>query len=353
MRSKRLFPFYGLEPTIRRSRVAALEDSFAKRTGTAHAVAVNSGTSALVSALAALEIGPGDEVIVPAYTWYSTVSAVLAVGAVPIVAEVDDSLTLDPADVERKVSPQTRCIVPVHMRGMPARMDALCELARARGLRVLEDVAQAAGGSFDGRALGSIGDAGAFSFQFSKVMTAGEGGMVTTDHSNVYRRTTMYQDSAALPNLGFSVAEWLPGVNLRMSELHAAVLLAQLERLDAIVTRAPRAQAPAEAARPARARRARGRLPARQRRRRRDRNRARVLSLRSELRRAGGRDTRRTTTCPHHGCTTMAHTSRTTTSTCTRTRRGHRSSRSERGRLVAAHGERTRGRSTTQPTPAR
>ena len=235
MRSKRLFPFYGLEPTIRRSRVAAFESSFAQQTGTAHAVAVNSGTSALVSALAALEVGPGDEVIVPAYTWYSTVSAVLTVGAVPIVAEVDDSLTLDPADVERKVSPQTRCILPVHMRGAPARMDALGELARARGLRVLEDVAQAAGGSFEGRALGSIGDAGAFSFQFSKVMTAGEGGMVTTDDSNVHRRTAMYQDSAALPNLGVSVEEWLPGLNLRMSELHAAVLLAQLERLDAIV----------------------------------------------------------------------------------------------------------------------
>jgi dTDP-4-amino-4,6-dideoxygalactose transaminase len=232
VRSKRLFPYYGMAPTMRRSRVAALEAAFARRIGAAHALAVNSGTSALICALAALEIGPGDEVIVPGYTWFSTVSAVMTVGAVPVVAEVDDSLTLDPADVERKLSPQTRCVIPVHMRGMPARMDALGELARARRLRVLEDVAQAAGGSFGGRALGSIGDAGAFSFQFSKVMTAGEGGMVATRDAAVHQRAAMYQDSAACPDLGVPVEDWLPGLNLRMSELHAAVLLVQLERVD-------------------------------------------------------------------------------------------------------------------------
>jgi len=236
IRSKRLFRYYGVAPSLRRSKTRDLETAFARRTGTAHALAVNSGTSALVCALVGLEIGPGDEVIVPAYTWISTATAVLAVGAVPVVAEVDDSLTLDPLDVERKLSPHTKAIVPVHMRGAPARMDALSDLAQARGLRLLEDVAQAAGGSFQRRPLGSIGDAGAFSFQISKIMTAGEGGMVTTDDLTVHRRARMYHDSAAPPNMGVASDEWLPGLNLRMSELHAAVVLVQLGRLEALLS---------------------------------------------------------------------------------------------------------------------
>ena len=235
IRSKRLFRFYGVSPSLRGSKTLELENAFARRMDTAHALAVNSGTSALVCALVGLEIGPGDEVVVPAYTWISTATAVLAVGAVPVVAEVDDSLTIDPADVERKLSPHTKAIVAVHMRGAPARMDALSELARARGLRLLEDVAQAAGGSFQRRPLGSIGDAGAFSFQISKIMTAVEGGMVTTNDTAVHRRAAMYHDSAAPPHMGVAADEWLPGLNLRMSELHAAVLLVQLGRLDGVV----------------------------------------------------------------------------------------------------------------------
>ncbi|MDX6511783.1 MAG: hypothetical protein QOE36_1287, partial [Gaiellaceae bacterium] len=121
MRSKRLFRFYGVSPTLRdASKVRELEQAFAARMGTAHALAVNSGTSALVCALVGMEIGPGDEVIVPAYTWVSTASAVIAVGAVPVVAEVDDSLTLDPVDVERKLTPRTKALLPVHMRGNTA-----------------------------------------------------------------------------------------------------------------------------------------------------------------------------------------------------------------------------------------
>jgi dTDP-4-amino-4,6-dideoxygalactose transaminase len=236
MRSKNLFPFYGVSAdAVRSSRVRELERAFAKRSGASHAVAVNSGTSALVCGLVGLGIGPGDEVIVPGYTWVSTASAVLTLGAVPVIAEVDDSLTLDPEDVRRKISPYTKAIVPVHMRGAPARMDTLVDLARERGLRVLEDACQAAGGSFRGRALGSIGDAGAFSVQMSKIMTAGEGGLLITSDPALRLRATMYQDSAACPDHGVPLEEWLPGVNLRMSELHAAVLLVQLARLDRIV----------------------------------------------------------------------------------------------------------------------
>ncbi len=236
IRSKKLFRYYGLSPgLLQASKGLEFERAFASHIGVEHALAVNSGTSALVCALAGLGIGPGDEVVVPAYTWFSTPSSVVAVGAVPIIAEVDESLTLDVADVRAKISPYTKAIIPVHMRGAPARMDKLMELAREKRLFVLEDVAQAAGGEFRGRALGSIGDVGAFSFQMSKIMTAGEGGMVTTSDRAVYLRAAMYHDTAVCPHMGVSIDDWLPGLNLRMSELHAAVLLVQFARLERIV----------------------------------------------------------------------------------------------------------------------
>jgi dTDP-4-amino-4,6-dideoxygalactose transaminase len=196
---------------------------------------VNSGTSALVCGLVGMGLGPGDEVIVPAYTWYSTAGSVLAVGAVPVIADVDESLTLDPDDARGKVSAHTRAIVAVHMRGAPAAMDRLQELARERDLLLLEDAAQATGASFRGQRLGSIGDAGAYSFQMSKIITAGEGGMVVTDDGTVHRRAAMYHDSAAPAHMGVAADEWLPGVSLRMPELQAAVVLAQLDRLDGLL----------------------------------------------------------------------------------------------------------------------
>src|SRR5206468_8739800 len=140
---------------------------FAQHTGVGYARAVNSGTAALICALVGAGVGPGDEVIVPAYTWISTATAPLMLGAVPVIAEVDDSLTLDPEDVRRKITPLTRAIMPVHMRGAPTDMDAIMAIARERGLAVVEDVAQANGGSFRGRRLGAIGDLGAFSLQFN------------------------------------------------------------------------------------------------------------------------------------------------------------------------------------------
>jgi dTDP-4-amino-4,6-dideoxygalactose transaminase len=236
IRSKRLYRAGGVSTKVlEHSQVAEFERSFARRMGAEHALAVNSGTSALVCGLAALGIGPGDEVIVPAYTWVSTAGAVVAVGAVPVIAEVDDSLNIDPEDASAKITPQTRAVIPVHMRGAPARMDALMELAGERGLRVLEDAAQAVGGSFRGRRLGTIGDAGAYSFGQHKIVTAGEGGMLVSGDAAVHRRATMYSDSACPPNAGVTADEWLPGLNLRMSELHGAVLSVQLDRLDALI----------------------------------------------------------------------------------------------------------------------
>ena len=154
LRSKRLFRYYGPQPGP--SRVAQLEAAFAAHMGAQKAIAVSSGTAALMCGLAGIGVGPGDEVIVPAYTWIASASAVVMMGGIPIVAEVDDTLTLNPADVERKVTPRTKAIMPVHMRGAPARLDELLALARGRGLRVIEDAAQADGGGYGGQRLGTL-----------------------------------------------------------------------------------------------------------------------------------------------------------------------------------------------------
>jgi dTDP-4-amino-4,6-dideoxygalactose transaminase len=233
---KRLFRYYGASGSpFERSRVKRFEREFARETGTAHSLALNSGTSALVTGLVAMGVGPGDEVIVPGYTWFSSAGAVIAAGAVPVICEVDDSLTIDVDDAAERITQHTHAIMPVHMRGAPAPMDGVMALAREHELLVLEDVAQAAGARFHGRPLGGIGHAGAFSFQMSKAMTAGEGGMLTTGDGALRARASMYHDSAAVPNTGAPPGDWLPGLNLRMSELHAAVLLVQLGRLAGLV----------------------------------------------------------------------------------------------------------------------
>ncbi len=233
MRSKRLFRYYG--PNQGSSKVDELEKAFSDFMGSRYSVAVTSGTAALISGLAALGVGPGDEVIVPAYTWIASASAVVAVGGVPIMAEVDESLTLDVADVTSKISPYTRAMIPVHMRGAPARMDELMALAKQHGLGVLEDTAQANGASFNGQRLGTIGDIGAFSLQFNKMITSGEGGMVITSDENLYQRTLMYHDVVGGIRNNIPSDQILAGVNYRMPELLGAVALVQLKRLDALL----------------------------------------------------------------------------------------------------------------------
>lgn len=233
LRGKRLFRYYG--PERGASRVEELEAAFAAHVGATHALAVTSGTAALMGALVGLGIGPGDEVIVPAYTWIATASAVFAMGAAPVIADVDESLTLDPESVRRAITPYTRAVIAVHMRGAPCAMDALIALGAEHGLAIIEDTAQACGATYHGRYLGTIGDVGAFSFQFNKIITSGEGGMLTTDDAAIYRRALMYHDVAgglrnAVPN-----DEVIPGVNHRMSELHGVVALAQLGRLEGIL----------------------------------------------------------------------------------------------------------------------
>jgi 8-amino-3,8-dideoxy-alpha-D-manno-octulosonate transaminase len=233
LRDKRLFRYYGPQPGP--SKVAEFEQAFAAHMGAPHAVAVSSGTGALMCAGAGIGLGPGDEVIVPAYTFIAPVASVAHLGAVPILAEVDETLNLDPADVERKITPRTRAIMAVHMRGAAAQMAELQSLAQTRGLRLIEDVAQSDGGSYRSRRLGSLGDAGCFSFQFNKVITCGEGGVVITADETIHQRALMLQDTVGGPRNNIPQEESLLGMNFRMTELSGAVALVQLGRLDALL----------------------------------------------------------------------------------------------------------------------
>jgi 8-amino-3,8-dideoxy-alpha-D-manno-octulosonate transaminase len=238
--NKYLFRYYG--PKNAPSKVSALEELYARFVGRNHCLALNSCTSALISALVAAEVGPGDEVIVPAYTFFATCAAVVAARAIPIVAEVDASLTIDPSDFEAKITPRTRAVIPVHMRGMPAKMDRIIEIARQHRVIVIEDVAQANGGTFRGRPLGSFGEIGCFSLQFHKIITAGEGGILVTDSDLLYTRAQAYHDVAACWRKDrFAPPEFegeiFFGVNFRMGELAGAVALAQFRKLDGILAR--------------------------------------------------------------------------------------------------------------------
>jgi dTDP-4-amino-4,6-dideoxygalactose transaminase len=231
-----LFRYYNPKP----SRVAAAEQAMRELIGAKHCLAVNSCTSALVAAYRALGIGVGDEVIVPAYTFFATAATVVGVNAIPVIVEVDDSLNLDPEAVERAITPCTKAIAAVHMRGAPAQMDALLDLAKRKGLPLVEDVAQAGGGSFHGRRLGSLGTLGCFSFDYYKVAVSGEGGFMTTDDEWLYTRAQSWHDTGACwrPDRYARErreGELFAGENYRMSELEGAVALAQIRKTDAIL----------------------------------------------------------------------------------------------------------------------
>ncbi len=221
-----------------RAKVYQLEQEVARRMAVAHAVAVNSGTAALQVALGGLGIGPGDEVIVPGYTFIASMSAVIYARAIPILAEVDRSLNLDPADVRMKITTRTRAILAVHMLGNPARLNELKAIADQHGLILIEDCAQAFGARYRGKPLGSIGHAGTYSFNIFKTITAGDGGMVVTNDDAAYRRFFGLHDQGHSPlRTGVEVGQRpFVGLGFRMTELTAAVLLAQLRKLDTIIS---------------------------------------------------------------------------------------------------------------------
>jgi len=233
------FRFWNFEMKLP-DKVAALEREFAEKMGVKYALAVNSGTTALEAALAALEAGPGDEVVLPAWTWHSCFHAVVRMGALPVCAEIDESFNLDPSRVEEAFSPRTKVLMIVHLQGNPADMDRLLPLARKRGIRVLEDVSQAVGASYKGRRLGSMGDIAAASLQVNKTISAGEGGMVYTNDPVLFERAVRFHDVGTLrqvheERLGGAKLEPMPGSNFRMTEFTGAVLLAQVRKLDRIV----------------------------------------------------------------------------------------------------------------------
>jgi 8-amino-3,8-dideoxy-alpha-D-manno-octulosonate transaminase len=217
-----------------RWKARELEAELCRRTGAAHAQVVSSGTAALTTALAALGVGAGHEVVMPTFTFVASFEAVLSVGATPVLADVDDTLTLSPAAARAAVGPRTRAIMPVHMCGSMADLGALDALCREKGLILLEDACQATGGTWKGKALGTVGRAGCFSFDFVKTVTCGEGGAILTSDAEVARRCDQYADHGH-DHLGADRgADLHPalGYNFRISELHAAVGLAQLRKLD-------------------------------------------------------------------------------------------------------------------------
>ncbi|HEY1494264.1 MAG TPA: DegT/DnrJ/EryC1/StrS family aminotransferase [Candidatus Solibacter sp.] len=226
-------PFRFANP-LDRSKVALFENEYAARMQTKYALAVTSGTAALHTALAALEVGPDDEVIIPAWTWYSCYATVIQVGALPVFAEIDESFNLDPADIERKITPNTRVIMAVHLQGNPVDMDAILAIARKHKLKVLEDASQSVGASYKGRPLGSMGDIGIYSLQQSKTITAGEGGAVVTNDPNLFERAVRFHDVTVRRDFPAKL-HYMPGLNYRMNEFSGGVLLAQVRKLDTII----------------------------------------------------------------------------------------------------------------------
>ena len=214
------------------------ESEWSDKIGVKHTIAMTSGTAALICAMAGLEIGPGDEVIVPAYTFMATALAPLAVGAVPVLADIDESLTLDPEDFERKITPRTKAVVPVDMCGLPCDMDAIMKIAGKHNVLVVEDACQALGGSYRGRRLGSMGDVGAFSFNYYKIITCGEGGALVTNGAEIYERALIQHDGGCTFRhhaSGIGIP-FFAGLNFRMNEILSAILRVQLTRLDGILS---------------------------------------------------------------------------------------------------------------------
>jgi len=215
-----------------------LEAAICKTFGTGYAQLTSSGTAALTTAMASFGIGAGDEVIMPAFTFVASFEAVLSMGAVPVLVDIDETLTLNPAAVKAAITPNTKCIMPVHMCGSMADLDALKAICDEHQLILLEDACQSIGGTYKGKHLGTIGHAGTFSFDFVKMITCGEGGVVMTNDQNIYTKCDAFTDHGH-DHLGVDRgADLHPflGYNFRISELHAAVGLAQIRKLDTFLT---------------------------------------------------------------------------------------------------------------------
>jgi dTDP-4-amino-4,6-dideoxygalactose transaminase len=218
-------------------KVSTLEKEFASYSKVKFALATSSGTSSLVASALALGLKAGDEIIVPAYTFVASYTSVIFAGLVPVLAEINESLTLDPDDIEHRITPRTKAIMPVHMLGNPCDMDKILAVAKKHNLLVLEDSCQAAGASYKGKKIGTIGDIGAFSLNFFKTINSGDGGLVVTNDKTLYETAFGIHDQGHKPmRFGVEVGTRnVLGLNFRMNEITAAVSLAQLSKIDRIV----------------------------------------------------------------------------------------------------------------------
>jgi dTDP-4-amino-4,6-dideoxygalactose transaminase len=222
-----------------KGKVVQCEREIASYAGVRYSVAVNSGTSALLAALVGLGVGPGDEVIVPGFTYIASISSIVYSKAIPVLTEIDETFNLDPEDVKRKITPHTKAIMAVHMMGNPARLDELKRIADEHGIALLEDTAQAFGATYKGRVAGSVGKVGTYSFNVYKTITSGDGGMVVTDDEEVYKRAFAFHDQGHLPlRTGVEIGERpFFGLDFRYTELQAAVLIAQFRKLTQLLRR--------------------------------------------------------------------------------------------------------------------
>ncbi|MDR1730793.1 MAG: DegT/DnrJ/EryC1/StrS family aminotransferase [Synergistaceae bacterium] len=223
-----------------------MEEAIRKRSGAAYALLLADGTAALTTALAALGVGSGDEVIMPTFTFVASFESIIAAGATPILVDVDDTLCLSPDAVKKAITPRTKVVMPVHMCGAAADVDPLREICKSRGLFLVEDACQAFGASYKGKFVGSLGDAGCYSFDFNKMVTCGEGGAVVTNDEKLYKRADMYHDHGHdhLNEDRGAEGHPFPGYNYRISELHAAIGCAQIGKLDNFLSRQRRNKKP-------------------------------------------------------------------------------------------------------------
>lgn len=239
--AKSPFRHYGIGDPV---KAATFEKETREALKVKYSLALSSGTAALACAMAALEIGPGDEVILPAFGWHSDYNCIVLAGALPVFAGIDDTLNLDPVDLERKITEKTKAVIVVHYQGGSSRLNEIVEIARKHGIKVVEDCAQAFGGQYDGKYLGTLGDIGLASFQYNKMITCGEGGLLYTNNEQYFARAVRYHDLGLMrpyfldqmedQSLGDS-SLMFPGNQYRISELQAAVILAQFRKLPALL----------------------------------------------------------------------------------------------------------------------
>jgi dTDP-4-amino-4,6-dideoxygalactose transaminase len=229
---------YPKNSTAEATQATLFEKECAELLNIPHTCFTSSGTAALLCCYAGLNLGPGDEVIVPGYTWIATALAPLALGVIPVLVDIDESLTLDPDAVERAITPRTKAICTVHMNGFASNMDRLLQIAKRHNLFLIEDACQCDGGLWkDGRYLGTLGDMGAYSFNYYKVISCGDGGMFVTGNRQAYERGLIYHDAGAMfrPNAKELGVEFFAGINLRGNEILASIMRVQLTRLKGIV----------------------------------------------------------------------------------------------------------------------